>query len=353
MTIRRSVAAVALLATAVCVTSATPVQAQPVPAAVVTADELPPPVAWDPLPVLTPADIARGKDNIRKADADRSAARAHGQVKGKPPTKSAGQGGAAALSSCASPCFYYAVAAETGIGGGSDYANGATATSTTYATYKRSTDYHTLWETAVQSSDSGDVVEVGWNIDPALNGDSNPHLFTFWWDDGVGKCYNGCGITDITTNPVNAGAGLPKPVNKDFRIGSDATTWYFGYDGSWTSFLLKSAFAGGVEFGASSDQVDHVQYFWEVAAAVDVPCTDMGSGYPGNPAVSQTTSAFNFTTSGTTDPVDVSISVTDANFVTPPTGAYSMSKTSATSVRGGGPGWVGNPPMTPGTIGGC
>jgi hypothetical protein len=85
---------------------------------------------------------------------------------------------------------------------------------------------------------------------------------------------------------------------------------------------------------------------------VDVPCTDMGSGYPGSPAVSQTTSAFNFTTSGTTDPVDVSISVQGPNMPVP-TGAYSMSKTSATSVRGGGPGWVGNPPMTPGTIGGC
>jgi hypothetical protein len=352
MTIRRSVAAVALLATAVCVTSATPVQARPAPAAVVTADELPPPVQWDPLPVLTPADIARGKDNIRKADADRSAARAHGQMKGKPSTGADGQGGMAARASCSSPCLFYAVATEAGIGGGSDYANGATATSTTYATYKRSTDYHTLWEIAVRSPSNGDTVEVGYTVDVALNGDSNPHLFTYWWDAGTGQCYNGCGITDITTNPINAGAGLPKPVNKDFRIGSDATTWYFGYDGSWTSFLLKSAFSSSTEFGNSADKVATAQYFWEVAAAVDVPCTDMGSGYPGSPAVSQTTSAFNFTTSGTTDPVDVSISVQGPNMPVP-TGAYSMSKTSATSVRGGGPGWVGNPPMTPGTIGGC
>src|SRR5882757_6029326 len=60
------------------------------------------------------------------------------------------------------------------------------------------TDFHSLGEIAVESSDGLQIVEIGWNVDEGVNGDLQPHLFAFHWIDGVPTCYNACGWVQVS-----------------------------------------------------------------------------------------------------------------------------------------------------------
>ncbi|HEX5798310.1 MAG TPA: neprosin family prolyl endopeptidase, partial [Candidatus Saccharimonadales bacterium] len=57
---------------------------------------------------------------------------------------------------------------------------------------------HSLIEMAVQSANGNQTVEVGWNVDPIMYGDSKPHLFVFHWIDGEGTCYDACGFVQVS-----------------------------------------------------------------------------------------------------------------------------------------------------------
>jgi hypothetical protein len=72
--------------------------------------------------------------------------------------------------------------------------------------YINANTYHDLFEVAIESRDQQQRVEVGHTVDLALNGSSNPYLFTFHWVNGVpSTCYNGCGLVDNPTETVDAG----------------------------------------------------------------------------------------------------------------------------------------------------
>src|SRR4051812_5418973 len=81
-------------------------------------------------------------------------------------------------------------------------------------------DSHTLAEISVEGGPGAhNIIEVGWTVDRGLNGDLEPHLFTFAWYDNAGvqtgcgyNNFTSCGYIDKSTNPVNAGSSLAADV---------------------------------------------------------------------------------------------------------------------------------------------
>ena len=245
---------------------------------------------------------------------------------------------AAKLVTCAPICRHYGRILENA---DADPASGLSADITIGKPFTQSGSNHSLGEVAVQSADQQDIVEIMWRVNTVTRPDGNPVLDAYHWIDGAGQGYR-VGYVDNAANPINLGAGLPKPVNKNFVIGSDASNFYVGYDGSWVATLPKSRF-GADEFALASDQVQIGQVFYEVAAdgaGEEHPCDDMGTGWDSNPFVSGTGSLFNFAWAGSATSVSVTGGiVTNPSGITGDPDAYHFATTSATSGRGSGPGW--------------
>ncbi|MEV6345250.1 neprosin family prolyl endopeptidase [Actinoplanes sp. NPDC051851] len=135
-------------------------------------------------------------------------------------------------------------------------------------------DYHTLAELAVQSSDSRQIVEVGWNVDRVVNGDDDPHLFVYHWVNGVSTCYNGCGFVQYSSN-IHPGDTLPRDTAKRIGIQYDGSAWWIAYDTEWVGYYPASRWNG------TFTRTGVVQTFGEVAASSTDPCTEMGNGRHG------------------------------------------------------------------------
>lgn len=132
-------------------------------------------------------------------------------------------------------------------------------------------DFHTLAELAVQSADGQQIVEVGWNVDRAVNGDSDPHLFVYHWKNRQPGCYNGCGFT-MYSKTVKPGDTLPVGAQKRFGIQHSGGVWWIAYDSEWIGYFPDTIWNGTYTRGG------FVQWFGEVAAASQKTCTDMGNG---------------------------------------------------------------------------
>lgn len=136
------------------------------------------------------------------------------------------------------------------------------------------TDYHSLAEIAVQSADGRQIVEVGWTVDRAVNGDDDPHLFVYHWVNRKPSCYNGCGFESYGGN-VKPGDTLQYDVAKKFGIQYFNQAWWIAYDSEWIGFFPDTLWSKeGVTFNRSG----LVQMFGEVASPIQAPCTDMGNG---------------------------------------------------------------------------
>ncbi|GAA2565661.1 hypothetical protein GCM10010435_43150 [Winogradskya consettensis] len=132
-------------------------------------------------------------------------------------------------------------------------------------------DYHTLTEIAVQTTNGDHVVELGWNVDRTVNGDSDPHLFVFYWKDGVATCYNACGWTQYSSS-MKPGDTLPAGVAKRMGIQHSDGNWWVAYDSEWIGYFPDSLWEGRFTRG------EYTQWFGEVAANNQNPCTQMGNG---------------------------------------------------------------------------
>lgn len=135
-------------------------------------------------------------------------------------------------------------------------------------------DYHTLAELAVQSSDSQQVVEVGWNVDRGVNGDDYTHLFVYHWVNGQTTCYNTCGFTPYDGG-VKPGDILPADTTKKFGIQYFNGAWWIAYDTTWVGYFADKEWSSQ---GITFNKVGLVQTFGEVAASSAKPCTQMGNG---------------------------------------------------------------------------
>jgi hypothetical protein len=180
-------------------------------------------------------------------------------------------------------------------------------------------DHHSLAELSVESADGLQIVEVGWTVDPELNGDALPHLFVFYWVDGKAGCYNGCGWQQVsrTRYPGMVVAPTLEPQQVIYRYFNSA--WWVWYQAEWVGFFPASLW--DVDFASAG----LVQWFGEVAGVAE-PKSQMGDGL----LPSQTNSAFmtnlqveslsgeaetaSVSPSTVTDPGAYQLSVMDAGF---------------------------------------
>jgi len=237
-----------------------------------------------------------------------------------PPPRLGVAGGAVpnVITTPADGVFQYAQASQ------STLADGARGYYTIAKPVVAQSDAHSLAELAVQSSDQKQVIEVGWTVDRALNGDDDPHLFVFHWIDGVRTCYNGCGFVPFNEPGYTAGMKLPvtsKPVQ--FNILHHGTEWRVGYNGHWVGAFPDS------EWGNRFKVTGLVQWFGEVAAATASSCTEMGNGQPANSATAARIERMGF--------APARITAAFATNATSPD-AYSVLRTGTDSLRFGGPG---------------
>jgi hypothetical protein len=139
-------------------------------------------------------------------------------------------------------------------------------------------DYHTLAELALQSADGNQIVEVGWNVDRVVNGDTDPHLFVYHWVNHQTSCYNGCGFVQYSPT-VAPGATLTNGAAKRFGIQYFNGAWWIAYDSEWIGYFPESLWTSqGVP---SFNRSGLIQTFGEVASASTTPCTGMGNGLLG------------------------------------------------------------------------
>lgn len=136
-----------------------------------------------------------------------------------------------------------------------------------------SADYHTLAEIAVQSADGKQVVEVGWTVDKALNGDTDPHLFVFHWVNDESTCYNGCGWVQYSKN-VKPGDTLATGA-KRFGVQYASGAWWVSFDSEFIGYFPDSLWSSA---GTTFTKAGLVQVFGEVASTTTKPCSDMGNG---------------------------------------------------------------------------
>jgi len=247
--------------------------------------------------------------------------------KGRPQAAGAPQ----SLASAATQ-FFYAQGADTR---GSSHPTGAQATLTVHRPALRG-DYHSLAELAVRSADLQDIVEVGWAVKPGLFGDTQPRVFVYHWVNGGETCYNGCGF--VATNPALLGSVLPVGSQRQVVInhvvaGTDRWTISIGPPGA----VQQIGYFPDSLWGSTFTEPDRVQVFGEVAAVSSQPCARMGTG--GFPTATSGARIYAVSFLGPGAPA--------VNLATqaPTPAFYGVVRTSATSLRYGGPGaYPGVPP---------
>lgn len=125
------------------------------------------------------------------------------------------------------------------------------------------------------------IVELGFNVDPGLYGNSNPHLFVGAWRDEVFLGYNGGGGYTAFTNTCGYTAGQTETAGVSVKLqiihGGTPSGWWlyrgtcaFGYypDTTWSG--------SGITF-TSGQTAQAFGEVWDNAGAGTTP-TDMGNG---------------------------------------------------------------------------
>lgn len=186
-------------------------------------------------------------------------------------------------------------------------------------------DGHSLQELALQSSSdttTANTVEIGWTVDPGVNGDYRPHLFVYHWVNGQGSCYNGCGFVQ-TSSTVRAGMALSP--------GSTGTFTLYNYGGNWWAYYNNVPFGyfpGSLWNGAFTTAYS-IASFGEVAASSQPSCTQMGDGVYGSNSGSSSISDFQLY--GSSSAPRFTMTETDPS-------SYNYGSVTGTSFNLGGPG---------------
>jgi hypothetical protein len=142
-------------------------------------------------------------------------------------------------------------------------------------------------ELAVQSADGKQVVEVGWIVDPILNGDALPHIFVYHWVSGQVSCYNGCGFVR-SSSPVGPGSVVAPGASGTYAIAYTGGNWNISYNGTSLGYYPGSL------WGGTFTQVGYTQVFGEVEVTNNstTRCVQMGNGLVGSNASSASISNY-------------------------------------------------------------
>jgi hypothetical protein len=187
---------------------------------------------------------------------------------------------------------------------------------------------HSLQELSVQNTAGTDTVEVGWTVDHTLNGDYLPHLFVYYWVNGVGEGYNqlgpGFGYVQVS---AKLKPGDPLTVGSTPKLGlvQVGGNWQVQVNGAEIGYFPGSL------WGGAFNQGQQITAFGEVAMdSTDVPsCTQMGNGQFGTSPTSSWMG--NFQLVGASVPSSLTVTSRDPAF-------YDQGSVTATGFHLGGPG---------------
>ncbi len=195
-----------------------------------------------------------------------------------------------------------------------------------HAPYLDPVDYHSLAEITVESSDLKQIVEVGWTVDRAVNGDTNPHLFVYHWVNGAGTCYNGCGWQQVSTTRHPGMTVAVTTTPQAYWIEQWQGNWWISYQNDWIGYFPGTLWDGVYKQGGLT------QWFGEVSASTTSPATDMGNGIFGSQAGSAVVQdLWNLNTDYQWVAAAASSNATHPNY-------YNNGALQPTSFRYGGPG---------------
>jgi hypothetical protein len=186
-------------------------------------------------------------------------------------------------------------------------------------------DGHSLQELSLQTSGGttvADTIEIGWTVDPEVNGDYQPHLFVFHWINGKPTCYNGCGFVQVSST-VRAGMALKPGTTGSFALRYYAGNWWASYNGVYFGYFP------GSEWGGAFTSAQIVSAFGEVAADSAPSCTQMGDGVFGSQHGASSISGYQLY--GSSDQPALTVTATDP-------GSYNFGAVTGTSFALGGPG---------------
>ena len=184
---------------------------------------------------------------------------------------------------------------------------------------------HSLMEMSVESSNGQQIVEVGWTVDPSINGDTSPHLFVFYWVNGQpSSCYNTCGFVR-TNSSIGPGTAVAVGSNGTYSISYSGSAWYISYNGTQLGFFPVNF------WGGAYSQMNFVNVFGEVELSngTTTQCVQMGNGLSGSSSGSAAISNFSL--------IGSSAAPALSPYVTSPS-SYSYGNASATGLNIGGPG---------------
>lgn len=183
---------------------------------------------------------------------------------------------------------------------------------------------HSLQELALQDTARLSTVEIGWTVDPELNGDSAPHLFVYHWVDGQTSCYNGCGFVPVSKK-VTAGMALHPNQVAEFALRNVDGDWWVLYNHQEVGYFPGSLWDG------TYTRAQVVTAFGEVALnSDDLPsCTDMGNGRFGSGPNSSWIDDYRL--QGAADRPQFTVTASSPD-------SYDYGKATATSFHLGGPG---------------
>lgn len=280
----------AILGAAVMVAAGLTVASQPVqaaPVAVAGAPVYTPParLPWGEVPVSQPFKAA---PVVSAAQVERNRTALKGM-----PSRSA------AKAKLVGPTYFYASADQTPtVTTDGVFASGTIATPTLNGAN------HSLGEIAVMKDNTCTTcatVEIGWTVSQAQFGDNAPHLFGYWWKNGVGQGYNGgSGFVPYATPSATLGQSLAAVSGTAKRfgiqhspaVGSTPAAWWLAYDTGWVGYYpdtLWSSTAYGIPPSNSPaitfTTTAYYRMFGEVAysgtQALSTACAWMGNGIQG------------------------------------------------------------------------
>ncbi|MDH6114575.1 hypothetical protein P3T36_000974 [Kitasatospora sp. MAP12-15] len=210
-------------------------------------------------------------------------------------------------------------------------ANGAGVTMMQATPYVASAQGHSLQELSVQDANQQSTVEVGWTVDPQVNGDYLPHLFVFHWVDGQVSCYNGCGFVPATGTSARPGMAVTSGAAATYQIDHDAGTqaWWIYYNGQAVGDFPDSLWQDPTTHADTFTRAQLVSAFGEVADPDPVSRSWMGNGSCGSWSDSSAISGYQLY--GSADQPNLTVRATDP-------GSYNSGSATATSFQLGGSG---------------
>ncbi|MDH6133314.1 hypothetical protein P3T37_002709 [Kitasatospora sp. MAA4] len=197
--------------------------------------------------------------------------------------------------------------------------------------YVASPQGHSLQELSLQDANQQSTIEVGWTVDPQVNGDYLPHLFVFHWVNGQVSCYNGCGFVPATGTGAWAGMPVTSGSTATFQISHDSGSqaWWIYYNGHAVGDFPDALWQDPATHADTFTSAQLVSAFGEVADPEQASGSWMGNGSCGTWSNSSAISDYQLY--GSRDQPDFTVRATDPS-------AYNYGSATATSFHLGGSG---------------